>query len=100
LREPPQRPTEVGPCPSDPLVGDLQAWRALSRGSMDPGPPAIRAAVAPSRPVVPGVVPGLFDLHAAGGGGDGGDEETRTPDPLLAKEVLYQLSYVPAAPGG
>ena len=29
----------------------------------------------------------------------GGDEETRTPDPLLAKEMLYQLSYVPA-PGG
>jgi hypothetical protein len=27
--------------------------------------------------------------------GDGGDEETRTPDPLLAKEMLYQLSYVP-----
>jgi len=26
---------------------------------------------------------------------DGGDEETRTPDPLLAKEMLYQLSYVP-----
>ena len=31
--------------------------------------------------------------------GDGGDEETRTPDPLLAKEMLYQLSYVPLAPG-
>jgi hypothetical protein len=31
--------------------------------------------------------------------GGGGDEETRTPDPLLAKEMLYQLSYVPA-PGG
>jgi hypothetical protein len=30
---------------------------------------------------------------------DGGDEETRTPDPLLAKEMLYQLSYVPQAPG-
>ena len=29
-------------------------------------------------------------------GRDGGDEETRTPDPLLAKEMLYQLSYVPA----
>ncbi len=28
-------------------------------------------------------------------GGDGGDEETRTPDPLLAKEMLFQLSYVP-----
>ena len=27
--------------------------------------------------------------------GDGGDEETRTPDPLLAKEMLCQLSYVP-----
>ena len=29
--------------------------------------------------------------------GDGGDEETRTPDPLLAKEMLCQLSYVPVA---
>ena len=28
--------------------------------------------------------------------GSGGDEETRTPDPLLAKEMLCQLSYVPA----
>ena len=27
----------------------------------------------------------------------GGDEETRTPDPLLAKEMLCQLSYVPLA---
>ena len=32
--------------------------------------------------------------------GGGGDEETRTPDPLLAKEMLYQLSYVPLAPEG
>ena len=31
---------------------------------------------------------------------DGGDEETRTPDPLLAKEMLYQLSYVPEPPEG
>ncbi len=31
----------------------------------------------------------------AGPSGDGGDEETRTPDPLLAKEMLYRLSYVP-----
>ena len=30
----------------------------------------------------------------------GGDEETRTPDPLLAKEMLYQLSYVPELPAG
>ena len=27
---------------------------------------------------------------------DGGDEGTRTPDPLLAKEVLSQLSYIPS----
>ena len=25
----------------------------------------------------------------------GGDEETRTPDPLRAKQVLFQLSYAP-----
>ena len=25
----------------------------------------------------------------------GGDKETRTPDPLLAKQMLYQLSYAP-----
>ena len=29
----------------------------------------------------------------------GGDEGTRTPDPLLAKEVLSQLSYIPIAVG-
>lgn len=29
----------------------------------------------------------------------GGDEGTRTPDPLLAKEVLSQLSYIPAPTG-
>jgi hypothetical protein len=31
--------------------------------------------------------------------GSGGDEETRTPDLLLAKEMLYQLSYVPLPRG-
>jgi hypothetical protein len=29
----------------------------------------------------------------------GGDEGTRTPDPLLAKEVLSQLSYIPTPVG-
>ncbi len=28
-------------------------------------------------------------------GQNGGDEETRTPNPRLAKAVLCQLSYVP-----
>ena len=27
--------------------------------------------------------------------GNGGDEEIRTPDPLLARQVLSQLSYAP-----
>ncbi len=30
----------------------------------------------------------------------GGDEEIRTPDILLAKQALYQLSYVPIHRGG
>jgi hypothetical protein len=34
-------------------------------------------------------------LATCPGGGSGGDEETRTPDPLLAKEMLFRLSYVP-----
>jgi hypothetical protein len=28
----------------------------------------------------------------------GGDEENRTPDPLLARQVLSQLSYTPTIP--
>ena len=30
----------------------------------------------------------------------GGDEESRTPDPLLARQVLSQLSYTPTFPHG
>jgi hypothetical protein len=37
----------------------------------------------------------LYDA-AAPAASDCGDEEIRTPDPLLAKEVLFQLSYIPA----
>ena len=43
-----------------------------------------------------GMGPEMFGCVGAGDPGGGGDEETRTPDPLLAKEMLYQLSYVPA----
>jgi hypothetical protein len=59
--------------------------------------------VTPSDPLVGGLPVGghgsgeLQGIHEGGRGG--GDEETRTPDPLLAKEMLYQLSYVPQAPG-
>ena len=37
----------------------------------------------------------LVLVGSTGRGGGGGDEETRTPDPLLAKEMLFRLSYVP-----
>ena len=36
------------------------------------------------------------DCRAQSRESSGGDERTRTADPLLAKQVLYQLSYVPA----
>ena len=35
-----------------------------------------------------------FDLESRGGGG----KRARTDDPLLAKQVLYQLSYAPRSP--
>ena len=70
-REGPRVP-EVIRIPSDPLVGDLEA---RGHGSED------RRKGARAQSEV------------------GGDEETRTPDPLLAKEMLCQLSYVPRDPG-
>ena len=45
-------------------------------------------------------------IGAARAGGSSGGKETRTPDPLHAMQMLYQLSYAPApcvpfvAPGG
>jgi hypothetical protein len=45
--------------------------------------------------VVSGIGPELFEMLVIGTVEGGGDEETRTPDPLLAKEMLCQLSYVP-----
>ena len=76
--------------PAMPLVGELW-WSARIRGSL-----SCRRS-APS-----GVLRGspIFDLKVGSSCNaaverDGGDEETRTPDPLLAKEMLFQLSYVP-----
>ena len=34
-------------------------------------------------------------IHALSWGFDGGDEGTRTPDLLRAKQALFQLSYAP-----
>ena len=46
-------------------------------------------------PEVKSIASGRPEIFSCVGSG-GGDEETRTPDPLLAKEMLCQLSYVPA----
>ena len=63
-------------------------------------PPAIRAARAAVEAGGSRGRPGSLRFALGAVGRSGGDEETRTPDPLLAKEVLYQLSYVPSAPDG
>ena len=91
--------------PSGPLVGDLRPC----------GPsPRIRGSLAIVRggPVDP--ADAMTASRFGGDGGEssygwlwdpvvvpdapgvGGDEETRTPDPLLAKEMLFRLSYVPS----
>ena len=60
-----------------------------------------RVAATPSGPLVGGLPEGKDTDQQSSGrrarARGGGDEETRTPDPLLAKEMLYQLSYVPQA---
>ena len=111
---PPKRPGPE-PVPSGPLVGDLEAeaWSPLIRGSVvvltcESDSRFTRAAL--KQPVVrrrwsPGstrysvacavVVPSVRPPYRRG---RGGDEETRTPDPLLAKEMLFRLSYVPIVP--
>ena len=37
----------------------------------------------------------LLPAFAKASAGDGGDKGVRTPDPRLAKPMLYQLSYIP-----
>ena len=90
----PPATTEVEPSSSDPLVGGLPHMaEGHGSGVRYPGHgPGVMDWVLNS-----GMGPDLFDLRGAGARAVcGGDEETRTPDPLLAKEMLYQLSYVPA----
>ena len=88
--EPPDEPAEAEPSPSDPLVGGLpRKGRTRINGS--------------KRDLIPEGWSSCFGdgtrtvrLCLVGACSSGGDEETRTPDPLLAKEMLCQLSYVPS----
>ena len=101
----------VAPTPAWPGVPAIR-WSVTSglataraHGSGDPfdgptTPPPTRPSderVAIGR-VGGGAMYGLLVVPATdpGAGGVGGDEETRTPDPLLAKEMLFRLSYVPS----
>jgi hypothetical protein len=88
---PPDAPAEADPSPSDPLVGGLpDGGRTRIRGSI--GTRSRRGLVS-----VPGMTRDVrLNLWLGFLAVGGGDEETRTPDPLLAKEMLYRLSYVPA----
>ena len=81
----PEAVTPARPAPASPLVGGLQRSTRI-RG--------LQARA----PETPGRVFSLKVGSCARTGWDGGDEETRTPDPLLAKEMLCQLSYVPVGP--
>jgi hypothetical protein len=89
--------------PSDPLVGGLLVERTdqgicwvLTRVDGSEDLPANRRS-SWDGPGCLGLTRGIRFVLASGAAGlvGGGDEETRTPDPLLAKEMLCQLSYVP-----
>ena len=105
---------------SDPLVGDLQAepgahGSGVHRGSdttrrLEDLEPSFRSALGLLFESVRGLPDLQFRCQVCGqqtaylvlaaSSGVGGDEETRTPDPLLAKEMLFQLSYAPSRPDG
>ncbi len=72
--------------PSVALVGELRRAHGSDGDGDGSGPRHSRAGGGPRSAAIWLFVPGR---------GFGGDEETRTPDPLLAKEMLFQLSYVP-----
>jgi hypothetical protein len=102
----------TGGGPSDPLVGGL-SLRTRIRGSVvvlthDDGSrtslrtvdgqcvgPEGRPGVNPAYSILVWCCLAQVSFPPLELSRSGGDEETRTPDPLLAKEMLCQLSYVP-----
>ena len=99
-----------GSRPSGPLVRDLELWGSRSgiRGSLVVDTQRRLEDSSRRRTALRGS--GVYPIFSSTVWGRrscwllvtrpvdeeaGGDEETRTPDPLLAKEMLFQLSYVP-----
>jgi hypothetical protein len=94
-----------------PEVPDLQPSEAFSHPKTDADPePALRGIASWHslcdclRLRRTGTNPGDYLPHvrlaavfAKGEPANNGDNRIRTGDPLLAKQVLYQLSYVPSA---
>jgi hypothetical protein len=90
--------------PSGPLVGELSGGERTDQGIYGDPDTRRRLGGPACKPSLVVWDPGSRDgpevficvVPWVAGGKSGGDEETRTPDPLLAKEMLCQLSYVPA----
>jgi hypothetical protein len=83
--------------------GVLDTRRRLEDQSCEPSKLSRRGTRRSSRGWDPSYLIALREDLVQGNSGlrqGGGDEETRTPDPLLAKEMLFQLSYVPVLVGG
>jgi hypothetical protein len=78
------------PCPA---LGALMAYEKIGRRGDQT---VLAGVVLLASAVVVAVAGGGAEWRGhAGHGRGGGDDGTRTHDPLLAKQVLYQLSYVP-----
>jgi hypothetical protein len=63
-------------------------------GGIDPPLSARKRFLSDRRVIAVACIEKLMQVHDAP---RGGDEGIRTPDPLLAKQMLYQLSYIPSA---
>ena len=84
--------------PAKPMRRPAFRWSVASRGVEDTDQ-GLDEWLEDPRPVAGCVIGEASSVTSRRRVSVGGDEETRTPDPLLAKEMLCQLSYVPRAGG-
>ena len=71
----------------------------VGQAGLEPATPRLSSACSNQlsyRPVIVIRTPTGFPTNGSGAI-DGGGKETRTPDILLAKQALYQLSYAPVS---